>query len=222
MRKAQPKNSNQMISQLATNSLINAVVQEKVKGMRVIALEELKVSGGENSTKITLQLTNTGIIDYTMVFGTPVGIATEYTAIPYSSTLTNIMFTGLGDLADQQGASIPFLQQLNKRFVRNQVFISHMEVIAPDTALGNSQKSESTTRFVVPYNSVTDSASASGSFTPQYTQYTAVNLLDTGIILGEFSGLSYKLLAGSTIKINLFIKAINTPTFTVFGGNITR
>jgi hypothetical protein len=217
MRNSNTVSSNGAISQLAGASLTNMVLNEKVRGMKVIALEELKIAGGENSTKITLQLTNAnGGVAYDMVFGTPVGIATEYTAVPFSSTLANIMFGGLGDISDQQGASIPFLQLLNKRFVRKPIYVSHMEVITPNTALGNDQKSEQITRFVVPYNSVTDSASASGSFVPQYTEYTAVNLLDTGIILGEFSGFIYKLLASSTVKLNIFIKAIDTPTFTVF------
>lgn len=208
------RNSNQAISALANNELKNAVVRAKQSGHKVMAVEEMTINGKTNSSIITLTLANaSAVTTYDMIFGTPVGIATEYTAVPYATTLPAIMFTGLADLTDNQGASIPFLQLLNKRFVRKPVYVSHIEVITPDTALGNSQKSESVNRFLVPYNSATDTGSVSGSFIPQYTQYTAVAILDKGIILGEFSGFSYKLLPLSSVKLNIYIASIDTPTF---------
>lgn len=208
------KNSNQAILNLANKNMKRNVIQAKQRGMKVLAVEEMTVNGQTNSKVITLEVSNANVgVDYDLVFGTPVGIGSEYASVPYASTLANIMFGGLADLSDQQGASIPFLQLLNKRFVRKPVYVSHIEVITPNTALGNSQKSESVNRFIVPYNSVTDTGSVSGSFIPQYTEYTGVSLLDRGIVLGEFSGFSYKLLASSTVKLNIYLASIDTPTF---------
>ncbi len=205
------RNSNQAIKQIANNEMKRAVIRAKQSGTKVLAIEEMTINGKTNSDKITLTLANANAgTTYDMVFGTPVGIATEYTAVPYATTLPDIMFTGLADLTDNQGASIPFLQLLNKRFVRKPVYVSHIEVITPDTALGNSQKSEGVNRFIIPYNSATDTGSVVGSFIPQYTEYTAVALLDTGIILGEFSGFSYKLLPSSSVKMNIYLAALKS------------
>ncbi len=196
----------------ATAQLQGIVKDARANNTNVVAVEELSCMGKQNSKMITLSVTNTGGAS-TLIFGTPAGIADEYTAVPYAAGLDDIMFLNLATLADNQGANLPFLQLLNKRFVRTPIFVSHIEVITPNTALGNSQKSESVSRFVVPYNSASDSQVISGAFVPQFTEYTAVTLLDAGIVLGEFSGFAYKLLENSQVKINIHIAAIDSNTF---------
>jgi hypothetical protein len=208
------RNSNQAIQMMAGRNLAKAVVRAKQVGQNVAAIEEMTVNGKTNSDKITMQVVNASAVNtYDLVFGTPVGIADEYTAVPYSTTLPNIMFTGLADLSDNQGVGIPFLQLVNKRIVRKPIYVSHIEVITPNNPTGNSQKSEPVTKFVVPYNSATDNAAINGSYIPQYTEYTAVSLLDSGMVLGEFSGFHYSIIPLGDIKLNIYISAIDTPTF---------
>lgn len=198
----------------AMQDLKTNVLKAKVGGNKIIAIEELQFTGNENSKVITIEISNANVgVDYDLVFGTPVGISGEYAAIPFSSTLANIMFTGLADLSDNQGAGLAFLQMLNKRFVRNSVFVSHIEVITPDTATGSSQRSIAPRKFIVPYNSYSDSASIQGNYVPQWTQFTAISMLEKGYVLGEFSGFSYTILRSSSVKLNIHLAAINTPTF---------
>lgn len=185
---------------------------------RIVAVEEMAIAGKTNSNIINLELDNAdAAIDFDIVFGTPLGIAAEYLSIPANTTIPNIMFTGLGVLSDQQGVGLPFLQELNIRFVRKPIYISHIEVITPTGAVGQSQKSEVVTYFEVPYNSASDSSSASGKYVPVYTEYTAVTILGSGVMVGEFMGFRYKLLALSNVKMNIHIAAIDTPTFQYHG-----
>jgi len=199
----------------ANNTLASAVVGAKRGNNKVIALEEMSIVGKKNSNLITLKLKNTDAVNpYDVVFGTPIGIGTEYLSVPFSSTIPNIMFNGLGVLEDNQGVGLNFMQLLNKRFVRKPVYISHIQVIAPDNAIGQSQKSESVKYFEVPYNSSTDSSVATGKYIPVYTEYTAVNILGSGVMVGEFNGFYYTMLASSEVTMNIFLAAIDTPTFT--------
>jgi hypothetical protein len=196
----------------ATQQLQGIVNDSRANDVKVVAVEELACMGKQNSKLITLELVNAGGPS-TIILGTPAGISAEYTAVPYAAGIANIMFLNLATLADNQGLGLPFLQLLNKRFVRTPIFVSHIEVITPNTALGNSQKAESVKRFVVPYNSATDGQVISGAYVPQFTEYTAVTLLDAGIVLGEFSGFAYRLLENSSAKINIHIAAIDSNTF---------
>jgi len=167
-----------------------------------------------NSNVITLELNNAdAVVEYDIVFGTPVGIGSEYAAVPFSATIPNIMFGGLGVLSDNQGLGLDFMQLLNKRFVRKPVFVSHIELITPDTAKGQAQKSETVKFFEVPYNSTSDSASATSKYVPVYTEYTAVTIVGKGVMVGEFNGFYYKLLTQSNVKMNIHLAAIDTPTF---------
>ena len=201
--------------QVSANSDLRTMRNKAVQsGSKIVAVEEMSMLGGMNSPVITLELENTNVAtDYSMMFGTPLGIASEYLSVPLNTTFPNIMFTGLADLVDNQGVGIPFLQLLNKRFVRKPVYISHVEVIAEDNATGQEQKSESVRYFDVPYNSATDSAIKSGKYTPVFTEYTAVTILGAGVMAGEFNGFAYKLLATSKVRMNIYLAAIDTPTF---------
>ena len=214
-------NDLQVKSKLATaanKELSNSVVRAKLAGNRLVAVEEMSIAGKSNSNHINLKLkNNSAVTEYDIIFGTPVGLADEYQAIPYSSTIPNIMFTGLADLEDNQGVGLDYLQELNKRFVRKPVYISHVELIAPDTSKGQSQKSEVVRYFEVPYNSFSDSASFSGKYIPVYTEYTAVTILGAGVMVGEFMGFQYKLLTQSEVQMNIFLAAIDTPTFMYHG-----
>jgi hypothetical protein len=195
-------------------TLARKVDEVKRKGNRIIAVEEMSIVGKMNSRQINLELNNaSAVTEYEIVFGTPVGIADEYADVPFSATIPNIMFTGLADLSDQQGLGLGFMQLLNKRFVRKPVFISHIELITPDTAKGQSQKSETVKFFEVPYNSTTDTASVQGKYIPVYTEYTAVTILGSGVMVGEFNGFYYKMLTQSNVKMNIYLAAIDTPTF---------
>lgn len=207
-------NKNAQLRLQANKSLANALTRVRRAGQNIVAVEELAAQGKANSDLITIEFTSTDAVNtFDLIFGTPLGIAGEYLAIPFQSTFANIMFDGLAVLSDEGGVGIPFLQAINKRVVRNQMYLSHIDVITPNNVLGNSQKSESVRRFVIPYNSQTDSVAVQGAFIPQYTEYTAVSIVDTGILVGEFSGFSYKIRPLSTFKMNMHIVAINAPTF---------
>lgn len=198
----------------ANGSLANAVDTAKRVKNKVVAVEEMSIVGKKNSRLITLKLKNTSDVnEYDVPFGTPVGIADEYLSVPFATTIPNIMFNGLADMEDNQGAGLTFMQLLNKRFVRKPVFVSHIQVIAPDTAKGKSQLSESVVYFDVPYNSATDSSVGTGAYIPVYTEYTAVNILGSGVMVGEFNGFYYKMLTSSEVTMNIHLAAIDTPTF---------
>lgn len=199
----------------AMKSLAANVVTAKQQGNKIVAVEEMSIQGKINSRYITLNLSNaSAVTEYDLIFGTPLGIADEYTAVPINTSYPNIMFTGLADLSDNEGIGIPFLQLLNKRFVRKPVYISHIEVITPSTAKGNSQRGESVRYFEVPYNSSDSQSIAGGKYTPVYTEFTGMNILGSGVMVGEFNGFSYKMLTQSEAKLNIFLAAIDTPTFT--------
>jgi hypothetical protein len=198
----------------AMKTLAGKVVQAKRSGNKIVAVEEMSVAGKINSRYITLELNNASAVTaYDLIFGTPLGIADEYTAVPLNTTFPDIMFTGLADLSDNEGVGLNFLQLLNKRFVRKPVYISHIEVITPDTAKGSSQRSESVRYFEVPYNSSSDSAIGQGKYIPVYTEFTGVTILGSGVMVGEFNGFSYRLLTQSEAKLNIHLAAIDTPTF---------
>lgn len=201
----------------AVKTMAKAVSTAKRNGNKIVAVEEMSIVGKMNSRVITLELDNASAVTiYDIIFGTPLGIATEYLSVPLNTTFPNIMFTGLASLSDNQGLGLNFLQLLNKRFVRKPVYVSHVELITPDTAKGQSQKSESIKYFEVPYNSASDSFVGNGKYIPVYTEYTAVSILTSGVMIGEFNGFAYRMLTQSNAKMNIYLAAIDTPTF-MFG-----
>jgi len=195
------------------------------KGQTISAIHstsacELGLMGAQQSHVITIQITNNDAQPIIIPFGTPLALADEVAFYPNlnSKLLANPAATewynALGLLVDNQGVNATFLQAINKRFVRNPVYVSHMEVITDDTALGQQQRTQKVTRLLVPYNSVNDSRSQDGYFKPVYTEYTGNSVLDErGAIFSDFTGILYPLLAGSTASFNIVLQGVNVPTF---------
>lgn len=195
-----------------TRTLSKQAAVSRNEGVKIVAVDELSCMGKENSQIFQLEIVNTGGAS-NLVFGTPIGIADEYDAVPQSTSITDIMFDFLATLADQGGAGLPTLQLFNKRAVRHALYISHIEVITPNTALGNSQKSQAVRKFIVPINFFYDSSAVQGAFIPQFTEYTAVTLLNEGAICGEYCGFIYKVLENSSFNMNIHIAAVDSATF---------
>ena len=197
--------------QLVDTSMLNAVTSN-----------ELALMGDGQSNMITLQLNNATAEIIPIPLGTPLGSNVEQAWYPnLQSNLivgaTGITWfdpVGLAVNSDNQGLGLTFLQAINSRFLRHAVYVSQIEVITPDTALGQQQRSEKIRRIVIPYNSVDDSCIKTGKYVPQFTEYTATTMLDKkGAVLGDFHGILYNMLAGSTAQFNIYLQAIDTPTF---------
>ena len=181
---------------------------------------ELGLMGAEQSTKITIELTNNNAEAIIIPFGTPLGLADDVGFYPnlngklLSSPIASEWFNALADLVDNQGINATFLQAINKRFVRNPIYVANMEIVTDDTALGQQQRRQSTTRLLVPYNSVNDSRSQQGYYKPVFTEFTGNQVLDSkGVVFGDFTGILYPLLAGSTAGFNISLQGVNVPTF---------
>jgi len=182
----------------------------------LLSADTLDIAGFKNSKYVTLSLSNANARNSSdIVIGTPLGIATEYLAVPLSATLPNIMFTMLADLSDQQGVGLNFLQLFNKRVVRNPLLVSYIEVIVPTGALGEQQKGITPRLVTVPYNSATDSALTGGLYNASFTEFTGVNLLSKGYTFSDFVGMIYELLPSSSAKLNIHLAAIDSPVFLV-------
>lgn len=187
--------------------------------LNAVTANELALMKEGQSRMITLELTNNNASAIPIPFGTPLGDAVEQAFYPNVQANLRIgggpaWYAALADLVDNQGVNATFLQAINKRFLRHAVYVSQIEVITQDNALGQQQRAEGIKRIVIPYNSVDDSCIKTGKFVPQFTEYTATTMLDkSGAVLGDFHGLLYTLLAGSTVKLNMYIQAIDTPTF---------
>jgi hypothetical protein len=199
----------------ATKRNLNAELDLiKAQQTQVVSVDELKFQNKKNSELITLQLTNSSADrDINITFGTPLSVFEEYKKIPMYDTIVNHWLDNLASLTDNQGAEAPFLQLLNRRFLRKSAVILQMEIITPNNEIGLGQRTEQTRRIYIPFNSVTDSSQEQTAFIPQYTEYNASLLLSKAAILGDFSGLIYKLRKSSTISINMTIGAIDTPNF---------
>jgi len=180
---------------------------------------ELALMGQGQSEMITLSLKNNDLTDIPIPFGTPLGSLVEQPLYPnllpnLSIAGGNTWFGALANLVDNQGANITFLQALNLRFLRHAVYVSQIEVITPNTALGEQQRAENVRRIIIPLNSVNDACIKTGKFVPQFTEYTATTILDKeGIVLGDFHGFLYTMLAGSEASFNIYLQAIDTPCF---------
>ncbi len=189
-------------------------------GVHATTACELGLMGAEQSTKITIFITNNDPNPVVIPFGTPLGIADEVAFYPnlnpklLATPVSLEWFNTLANLVDNQGVNATFLQAINKRFVRNPVYVSSMEIITDDTALGQQQRTQSMTHLLVPYNSVDDSRSRQGFFKPVYTEYTGNSVLDDkGVIFGDFTGILYTVLAGATANFNIVLQGVNVPTF---------
>lgn len=217
MNKANANLTQQKMAAEAVNAIRTIVDENRSKKKAIYTADAMQMAKAKpNSTFIRLALENNNATDnVNIVLGTPIGIATEYEAIPMSDNIPNIMFDYLADMSDNQGPGLNFLQQLNKRFVRNAVLLSYIEVIVPDNATGTAQKAISPTMIEVPYNSASDSCVNSGLYNATFTEYTGVSILAQGYILSDFTGFYYEIPFGSKPKLNIHIAAIDNPVFVV-------
>lgn len=202
-----------------------AVTKKLVDGniLGSVTAQELNLMGDGQSQMITLEITNASAEVIPIPLGTPLGSNVEVDWYPNLASNLVVGATGfpwndpvnsLPVNSDNQGLGLTFLQAINARFLRHAVYVAQIEVITPDTALGQQQRSEKVRRIVIPYNSVDDSCIKTGKFVPQFTEYTATTMLDkSGAILGDFHGILYNMLAGSTAQFNIYLQAIDTPTF---------
>ena len=196
-----------------TKKLVNTAI------VSAVASSDLSLMKEGQSKLITMTLLNNNIADCRIPFGTPLGSAGEVDFYPTAQA--NLTSGGLprwdtilADLVDNQGANATFLQALNKRLLRHALYVAQVEVITPDNALGQSQRAENITRMVIPLNSVTDSCVRAGAFVPQYTEYTGTLMFgEEGVVISDFHGFFYKLLAGSQVSMNFYLQAIDTPVF---------
>jgi hypothetical protein len=182
----------------------------------------LGLNGEKQSDMITLTLTNGNADTVPLPLGTPLGRADEVDFYPDLRPKLTIGATGqiwtnpaeLALLSDNQGINLTFFQAINRRLTRHGVYVNRIEVVTPDTALGQQQKAVSIQKIVVPYNSASDACVKTGKFVPQYTEYTGADILNKeGAVLDDFNGIIYPVLAGSTVNMNIYIDAIDAPTF---------
>lgn len=180
----------------------------------------LGLAGESQSDMITLSLTNNNADTIPIPIGTPLGRVDEVDFYPDLRPKLEIGATGqiwaqvLADIVDNQGANATFLQAINRRLTRHGIYVNRIEVVTPDTALGQQQKAVSVQKIVVPYNSASDACVKTGRFVPQYTEYTGADILSkNGAVLDEFNGLIYPVLSGSTVNMNIYIDAVDAPTF---------
>jgi len=180
----------------------------------------LGLNGESQSDMITLQLENTSADPIPMPLGTPLGRADEVDFYPdlrpklESGATGQIWAQLLANIEDNQGVNATFFQAINRRLTRHGIYAKRIEVVVPDTPLGQQQKAVSIQKIVIPYNSASDACVRTGKFVAQYTEYTGADILNSsGAVLDEFNGIVYPLLAGSTVSMNIYIDAIDAPTF---------
>ncbi len=174
----------------------------------LITEDELALEGLQQNDLITLQVENTDIVEQVLAFGTPLGNPEEAALVPLTIADFFIKAGAINvKLLDQQGGGLPFLELLNRRFQRHAVLLSSIEVITDSSALGEKQREEQITRIIVPENSASDSSTKSGAFIPQFTEYTASELLNKGIVC--------KVLAGSKVSFNMHVAAVDIPNFKI-------
>jgi len=185
-------------------------------GVKTIVSEH-KVMGGEQSQIITLEVTNGGATPCNLVLGTPLGIPNEFGLYPtllaaLGGLCNDAVFAGT--TTDNQGLGATFINALNNRFVRNQVFIEAIEIVTADAA----QRGNRLTIIDAPYNSATDTSLKANKFNPVDTQFTGNDVLGRrGVVLGDFVGLAYQLNVGILVQMNLKIGAVNSPSFVKCG-----
>lgn len=146
-----------------------------------------------------------------LFFGTPLGDSAEAVLVPQIwATIAddNKWTNGLALQSDNQGANLTFFQLINKRFLRNQSVISSFEIVTSSDA----QREISPLKVFVPWNNA-NSKTENLDFLPIYKEVTGQQLLNEGVVCGEFSGIALDVLAGVTISCNIYIAHTDCPTF---------
>jgi len=169
---------------------------------------------------LKVSITNNDASDVIIPFGTLLGLDNSTSA---AFVFPNIAGAGqpwvydaaiAPNMVDNLGASTPMLRDLNRLFIARPVVVKGFEVVTADTALGLSQRKETLTIVDYPLQ-FEDSRSKKGNFVPQFTEVTSSQILSKPISFGMNKGAYYKVLAGATININIFIGAHDTPSYSV-------
>lgn len=207
------------LAETQVKGLQSIVEQSKNEVKTTLMIDELAVDNKAQSELITLSLLNTATDsggagkDVNIVLGTPLGVDSERDLVPY--VVPNSYLDELANISDNQGAGAKFLQLINKRLLRHPALISSIEIITPNNASGQAQRTESLKHIIVPYNSANDTNSFTGAFVPQFTEYTASELLNKPLVIGEFRGLIYKLKYNVQVNINIRLASVDVPNFKV-------
>lgn len=205
---------------VAQQKFVKTVEQAKANNDELLTVDELVLINRQNSDIITLQIVNTTPggeedKDITIAFGTPLGVAEEYQNVPLYSTIPNHFLDNLDYLTDNQGAQVPFLRLLDRRFIRNPIIVQQIEVITDDSAAGQTQATKQITMLEIPYNSATDSAKRIGAYVAKFTEFTATYLLNRMIPFGDFVGSLYDVVTDADVLFNIHIAGISRPTFPI-------
>lgn len=164
---------------------------------------------------IKLQISNAAVSDVYIPFGTLLGIngGTTTTIFP-QYTGANGLFGNLASITDNIATSAPYIQDLNKMIFSRPLVVSGFEVITDDDALGIEQRKETLTLIDYPAQ-VEDSKAKKGDFISTYVEVTSAQVLSSPVTFGMLKGGVYKMLALSSVYINITIGAIDTPNFVV-------
>ena len=182
-------------------------------GKVTYAVDEGSVLGCGQSTMINLMLENTHSTNPIIVFlGTPLGIAEEapsvkniWDAIPAAQRWSG---DSLSNLKDNQGDGAVLLQEYNRRFVRRPMAISGITVVTDSEA----QRSQSIQKVFVPAN-IEAARTEPSSYKGVYTEFNETPLLDSPIVLGEYTGIAYKIAPATKVSLNISIMAIDKSVF---------
>ena len=179
------------------------------KQKKAIIVDEMTINGGEQSSIVTIPLTNSGGSDLTLVLGTPLGSVSEYQNEELYSVITNHFLDNLDNLTAD---SVKRIINMNERMLRHPYLIGQIEVVTTDDATGVSQRSQKITELFVPANTI-DSVRKGGAYVPQNTFITGASLLNKAKTFGEFYGIAYVIKAGATVNFNFYLGGIDTPQF---------
>lgn len=165
------------------------------------------------SNVITFSYKNTEATDKNLVFGTPASLGATYNAL-----LGNIvpdLGNGLPGVQDDFGASTVKTIGANL-MVLNQggIIVTKIEVFAPDTPLGSSQKAQGVRLLTVTLDAV--ATLARQAFIPLNTEnnFSAINKVMPVDVL---HGFVYKALAGSEFQMSIHYSAIAVSSYTQVG-----
>lgn len=205
-------------------SIDDAVKGKATSMIGTIITDDLQLMGGEQSKVINLEIENANTKDVIIPFGTPLGLIKEVSFYPsLGAVLTNngvlpewYVTATLNKIIDNYGTGAKYLQGLNARLNRSGAYISQIEVITADTNLGKKQRAENIKKIELPLNASSDCIKR-GDFISQDIFNTGVELLCTrGVVISDFHGFVYKILAGAKVQMNLTIEAVDKPVYKTY------
>ena len=207
---------------MAVTKLAQQVKQ--VAERNVTSIDEMRFAKMRQSEYITLTVINKDITKRAMlVFGTPLGDSQDYMKVPLDITASpndfNFLDFASDKLTDNMGDGMNFLKLLNRRFLRHAVIATRIEVVTNDDSYGQQQRQQQATLITVPLNSASDSQKLGGQYIPQYTEYTASQVISTPKILGDFTGVVYPILPAQAVdthnrvQFNIYLGGVDVPNF---------